>query len=81
MQSVQAVRGPLAAAAPSTDSVALQALPVLHVPDEREPLHSAGSDWRARSAYSGTVEPLPPISAGTSFIFGRPSRIGSFVSW
>ena len=31
-------------------------------------------------AHSASVCPEPPISFGTSFIFGRPSRIGSTVS-
>ena len=33
-----------------------------------------------RPAYSGTVSPEPPNSAGKSFSFGKPSRIGSTVS-
>src|SRR6185436_5204811 len=31
--------------------------------------------------HSAMVAPDPPISAGRSFIFGRPSLIGSLVSW
>jgi hypothetical protein len=31
--------------------------------------------------YSWTVSPEPPISFGTSFIFGRPSFTRSTVSW
>ena len=30
--------------------------------------------------HSATISPDPPISAGKSFIFGSPSRIGSTVS-
>ena len=33
-----------------------------------------------KGCYSGTVSPDPPISFGTSFIFGRPSMMCSFVS-
>ena len=35
---------------------------------------------KRRMGYSATLTPEPPISFGTSFIFGRPSRIRSFVS-
>ena len=35
---------------------------------------------RQQPAYSGTVSPEPPNSAGKSFSFGKPSRIGSTVS-
>ncbi len=31
-------------------------------------------------AYSGTLSPEPPNSAGKSFSLGRPSRMGSTVS-
>ena len=39
--------------------------------------------WRLHecaSTYSASVSPLPPNSFGKSFIFGKPSRIGSTVS-
>lgn len=32
------------------------------------------------AGYSGSAIPLPPISAGISFIFGRPSFIASIFS-
>lgn len=35
---------------------------------------------RARQPYSGAASPEPPNSAGKSFSFGSPSRIGSTVS-
>ena len=41
--------------------------------------HVAGR-LRSESGYSGMASPEPPNSAGKSFSFGRPSRIGSTVS-
>lgn len=47
---------------------------------ERDPENGAGSTGQSprwRHPYSGSVSPEPPISAGTSRILGRPSRMRS----
>ena len=36
--------------------------------------------FRSPTVYSATTSPEPPNSAGKSFSFGNPSRIGSTVS-
>ena len=44
-----------------------------------KPGHGCGDDGPFR-AYSGSIVPDPPSSAGKSFSFGSPSFIGSTVS-
>ena len=44
-----------------------------------KPSHGYGDDGPLR-AYSGSIVPDPPSSAGKSFSFGSPSFIGTTVS-
>ena len=48
-------------------------------PPSRKKIEERGRSMR-RMHYSAMLTPEPPISFGTSFIFGNPSLIRSFVS-
>ncbi len=65
----------------STGTAEIAALLAAHRrPLARRPPEAPPAAGDAAAAYSATISPEPPNSAGKSFSLGSPSRIGRTVS-